>query len=256
MRFHPPLTGGHLEVTGPMKLIASAHVRRVTGTLKLRRQRCMKEIYFHEGRLAGAGSNQPSESLGTFMVCNGFITTEAYAQSLVLMDRSEHKHGQILVSMGAVTAAQLHEALRLQNLTRLSDAATWSRGTYAFTAGRPAADEDFSVWLTFQSAVCKRLGRARLIESARANQTKRVVANRSVLDPYLVHIPALFTVIGYGDGRYTVAELARQHPNPMLCYVNLLIMKELGVVRFEGAPAAAALQPRAARQAVGRSALA
>lgn len=248
MKFHPPLTEGHLEVTGPMKLIASAHVRRVTGTLKLRRQRCSKEIYFREGRLAGASSNQPSESLGTFMVCNGFITTEAYAQSLVLMDRSEEKHGQILVSMGAVTQAQLAEALRLQHLARLSDVASWTRGSYAFAPAVPAFTEDFSVWLTFQTAVFQRLGRIRLLESARANQHKRVVTSRSVLDPYLVHVPPLFTIIGYGDGRYTVAELARQQKNPMLGYVNLLILKELGVLRFEGA-ADAAKAPRPQRAA-------
>lgn len=252
MKFHPPLTEGHLEVTGPMKLMASAHVRRVTGTLKLRRQRCIKEIYFHEGRLAGAGSNQPSESLGTFMVCHGFISTEAYAQSLVLMDRSEEKHGKILVSMGAVTQARLEEALRLQHLSRLGDAASWTRGSYSFAPAAPAPRENFSVWLTFQTAVFQRLGRVRLLESARANQHKRVVTSRSVLDPYLVHVPPLFTIIGYGDGRYTVAELARQQKNPMLGYVNLLVLKELGVLRFENAADAAAAPRPPARNVVRR----
>lgn len=246
MKFHPPLTEGHLEVTGPMKLMASAHVRRVTGTLKLQRQRCMKEIYFKDGHVTGAASNQPSESLGTFMVCHGFITTEAFAHSLVIMDRSEEKHGKILVSMGAVTQARLDEALRLQTLARLTDAASWARGSYSFTPNPPAADDDYSIWLTFQTAVFQRLGRVRLLESARANQHKQVFTCRSVLDPYLVHLPALFTLIGYGDGRYTVAELARQQRNPMLGYVNLLVLKELGVVTFAGAAdAAVAAKPQA-----------
>lgn len=233
MRHHPPITAGHLDVASPLKLFASACARGLTGTLTLRRDRFEKRIYFYEGRLVGADSNQPSESLGTLLVCQGWIDVQTYAASLSKMDEGGRKHGEILVDLGALRNERLAQALRLQSLARLCDAGTWAHGTYAFRAGNPhRRSKPYPLWNVMQSAVLQKHGRAKVIESARARADAVCLLKPSVLTNTLVSLGEPLAVMGRIDGKHTVGELVRQSENQLLLYVNLLALRALDVVGF------------------------
>jgi hypothetical protein len=123
--------------------------------------------------------------------------------------------------------------LRLQHLTRLTDAVTWSRGLYEFRAGdTPKTNESFSLWLIFQSGLFRRLGREKIVESAKQHKESIVTYRPSIIDPLIVASPDLFAMIGAINNTRTVAQLASEQSNQMLFYTNMLLLRELGVIDF------------------------
>ncbi|MFQ5901897.1 MAG: DnaJ domain-containing protein, partial [Thermodesulfobacteriota bacterium] len=103
-----------------------------TATLDVERQKIKKRFYFKKGVPVFAMSNQLSEVLGRLMVRNRVISQEVYEKTLKMVSTEKKRHGEILISVGAITPAQLDIALALQLKVRLWGVFAWPDGTYHY----------------------------------------------------------------------------------------------------------------------------
>lgn len=103
---------------------------RYTGSLRLWRQRVRKIVFFNQGRPVSVRSNLLYECLGNLMVRAGYVDEATSAASVARAQAEGRRQGEVLISMGAITEAQLRDALRQQLEERLLDVFGWSEARY------------------------------------------------------------------------------------------------------------------------------
>lgn len=121
---------GNLVHVSIAALMARMLHTRYTGSLRLWRQRVRKIVFFNEGRPVSVRSNLLYECLGNLMVRAGLLDEATSAASVTRAQAEGRRQGEVLVSMGAVTEAQLRDALRQQLEERLLDVFGWSEARY------------------------------------------------------------------------------------------------------------------------------
>ncbi len=90
---------------------------RKTGTLKFGRGKVVKEIYFHNGLIVGANTNDPKEYFGQVLIHYGKLDEAQLQAAMELQRKSGGKLGDVLSSKGFLTEAcfvySLRERLRI-----------------------------------------------------------------------------------------------------------------------------------------------
>lgn len=231
------LDEGLLDETSAVRLFAAAQLSQVTGTFTFQRESGTKWVNFKRGKPVGARSSQINESLGRLLVAWGWITQEAYVASLERMDTGKEKHGQILASMGALDQNRIPEALRKQTMTRLADAVSWTGGRYRFSLSDVPDGEEFPLWTVLQEGLYKRHGRPGI--EAQAAQLKAAVPRRigGLFESFVLAYPDAMKLYDRIDGKRSLAELGKHHPQQLVFMTNLLLLKELDLVMFNEAAA-------------------
>lgn len=227
------LEKGSLAETSILCLVAAAQLSQVTGVLVLQRDRVQKRILFHRGALAGAASNQLSESLGRLLVAWGYVSRDKYMASLDRMDSGKERHGDILVSMGALSADAIPEALYRQSCTRLVDALSWTAGQYHLEPGDiPAPQRAFPTWQLFQDGIYRRHGQAGLTAEARNARTTVPTRKEAFLESFLYTYPEPLAIYNQVDGSRTVAQLATDAKQPLVFFTHIKALEELGLIEL------------------------
>ena len=140
----------YFEQEGSLAAISLAHLlkslcdRSETGMLTLQREEVRKSIYFNQGRIVFAASNQESDRLGVFLFRHGKLSLEAFEQSSALMTPSR-RHGQILVEMGVISRQSLNWAVKEQVKEIIMSLFAWDRGTYSFVSMDPLEGEPITL---------------------------------------------------------------------------------------------------------------
>ena len=99
------------------------------------------------GRIVYAASSSIRETFGNILVCRGLVTPE------VLADALERQHlaadgkrlGALLVESGAISEAQLHEALKQQTGLVVQELCRWRSGYFHFEVTPVASGGDIGV---------------------------------------------------------------------------------------------------------------
>jgi hypothetical protein len=105
------------------------------GTLTLRGDNRETHIYFQNGALVFAASNQEQLRLGVILLRKKRLTRNDCMRIDELMRRDGGRFGQIAVAQGMLSDLQLHEFLKVQVSEILYDAFVWTSGTFAFAEG-------------------------------------------------------------------------------------------------------------------------
>jgi hypothetical protein len=105
-----------------------------SGKLTLNRRDAQGLVVVRLGRIVYAASSSIRETFGNVLVCRGLVSPEVLAEAL---DRQHlaadgRKLGDILVEMGAISAAQLDEALRQQTGLVVQELCRWRSGYFRF----------------------------------------------------------------------------------------------------------------------------
>ncbi|MDZ4695003.1 MAG: response regulator [Deltaproteobacteria bacterium] len=103
-----------------------------TGTLIIQRGQMRKEIFVHDGRAVGAGSNLRQEALGSLLVSRGVLDEEQLTLLLGEMKKTGDKMGAVLVQMGWLTPDDVLRFLTAQARKRIVDCLRFPDGTYEF----------------------------------------------------------------------------------------------------------------------------
>jgi len=111
--------------------------------LDIVREPVRKRFFFKDGVPVAATSNILNEVLGRLLMREGIITQEQYENSLQTVLKEKKKHGEVLIGMGLITAAQLDTLLALQLKRRLWRMFGWNEGTFRDSTSESAPESAF-----------------------------------------------------------------------------------------------------------------
>jgi curved DNA-binding protein CbpA len=110
---------------------------RATGVLTVEHDGGSSRVFLRDGFPVGAQSFTGFKPLGQALLADGTIDVDALGQSLAEMARTGKLQGELLVEMGAVTRAQVDEALSRQQSAYLTRIAGLAAGRFRFDAAAP-----------------------------------------------------------------------------------------------------------------------
>jgi hypothetical protein len=114
-------------------VLAFLSTTRKSGTLTFANGDRQAYLFFDDGALVYAGSNQEPFRLGAILLRKKKITREQRDRIDSLMQSEGGQFGQVAIQQGALTDAQLRDFLKVQVSEIVYDAFVWEGGTFAFT---------------------------------------------------------------------------------------------------------------------------
>lgn len=105
---------------------------RKTGTLTLVNDGKEARLFFHDGALVYANSNQEQFRLGAILLRKKKISREQRDRIDALMQRDGGQFGQLSVQSGVMSDAELRDSLKVQVSEIVYDAFVWEGGTFSF----------------------------------------------------------------------------------------------------------------------------
>jgi len=108
-----------------------AHSRK-TGTLALEGNPYNKKIYFRDGLVVAASSEDPKEFLGYFLVGWGFLGEEELQELLDMQDQYGTLLGELLVIVGRVSREDLIHILQVKTEETIYELFLWDEGDFRF----------------------------------------------------------------------------------------------------------------------------
>ena len=106
-----------------------------TGRLTLKTGEEEVEVFFMEGNVVFASERARNSKnlLGNLLLRAEMLSQEQLDEALATQQRTLKRLGDILISMGAVTQAQLAQMMRLQTTETLYKLFSWKNGSYEFS---------------------------------------------------------------------------------------------------------------------------
>ncbi len=127
---------GTLRTMPTPELLQWLAAGKATGTLVVGDGVLERQICFQRGEIIAAGSSDPREYLGHFLVSHGFISEQQLADAMAQQEVTRVLLGKILVDDGAISAADLGRMLELKAREGIYDLFTWRDGEFRFDEGR------------------------------------------------------------------------------------------------------------------------
>jgi len=122
---------GSLSQKPTLDLIMELYQGGVTGSLKLERAPLQKAVYFRDGQILFAASNDPKDQLASILVEEGKLGPDQMqvAQARV---SAGNPLAKVLTELGYISQRELADAARIKVEKILTDLYTWKEGTYQF----------------------------------------------------------------------------------------------------------------------------
>jgi hypothetical protein len=122
--------------TMPLKdLVVYLGNKRATGTLSMEREAVRKHAIVVDGFVVSAGSNDPREFLGQFLINMGHITEDQFAKAYQTQKETKVFLGKILTMIGLVNEQIVVNALAMKVRETMLGAFLWTEGTFSFETG-------------------------------------------------------------------------------------------------------------------------
>jgi curved DNA-binding protein CbpA len=131
-------TIGFLTLAGVLKDLFQ---RRATGELVLANEKAAKKVFFKNGIIIYATSNQEKDRLGDVLLLNGMISQAQFDESGRQVQATGKKQGTLLVQMEALSAKDLFRGLNLQVRSIVLSLFDWDAGTWSFSDVLPPQEE-------------------------------------------------------------------------------------------------------------------
>lgn len=123
---------GNLKTMLPGDLLQWLSLGQKTGTLVLRNKAVEKKIFFQNGRVISAASNDPREYLGQFLMSHGYLTEPELTKAMEVQRQSGILLGKILVMIEVLTEQELRRLMRLKAEEQIYDIFLWTEGDFQF----------------------------------------------------------------------------------------------------------------------------
>lgn len=114
---------------------------QATGTLVVGNGVVERKVYFRGGQIIAAGSSDPREYLGHFLVSHGFISEAQLSAAMAQQELTRVLLGKILVDQGLISIGDLESMLELKSREGIYDLFTWRDGEFRFIDGQLPAYE-------------------------------------------------------------------------------------------------------------------
>ncbi len=132
---------------------------RKTGTLHLELRAVRKRITFRDGAIFTSSSNDPRESLGQFLVSQGYVSEEQLFRALLAQEQEGRLIGSILVDGGILSENDLARALHEKACETIYDLFLWPEGGFEFKDGELPENVHFHLDLPVQGVILEGIRR-------------------------------------------------------------------------------------------------
>jgi uncharacterized protein DUF4388 len=138
---------GRLEEVELAELLHFLALNNRTGKVMLSRRDAHGLVVVRLGRIVYAASSSIREAFGNILVCRGLVTPEALAGALERQHAAADgkRLGALLVESGALTEAQLQDALKQQTGLVVQELCRWRSGYFKFEVASVASSGDIGV---------------------------------------------------------------------------------------------------------------
>ena len=185
---------------------------RQSGKLVLRLRQLERSIIWKDGEIVFATSNSKEHSLGQFLLLNGKITEEQFAESHRRVTPTL-RHGKALVMMGALSPKDLWWSVKHQVLEIIYSLFSWKEGRFYFCEiDHESSQERITLSINTSSVIME--GIRRMDESARIREKitgpDMVFARVPGIEPNLDELDLSeqeMKLVGNIDGVRTIREL-------------------------------------------------
>ena len=134
---------GSLERAGLTQVLQGFRSGRQTGVLHLDQNGKAKHVYFKNGDIVFARSEDGGERLGEMLVRSGKLTRSQLELACKVRESSHLRLGKTLVDMGYVSDSELDALVKRQVESILHSLISWETGTYrAELRDRPLEEQD------------------------------------------------------------------------------------------------------------------
>ncbi len=130
------LSRGSLSSVDVPMLLKDLAFHKTTACLNLRNGRSKKVIFFRDGDISFAVSNQLRETFGRHLLRLGKVGEDAYEAALEVMLRDRRKMGELLVERGDLEPGDMYDAVRQNVLEKVFDVFGWENGDFQMAASR------------------------------------------------------------------------------------------------------------------------
>ena len=122
---------GNLNQKTFLELLVELHQKSATGSLKLEQTPLQKAVYFRDGQILFAASNDPQDQLASILVEEGKLSKDQMqvAQARV---SAGNPLAKVLTELGYISQRELADAARLKVEKILTDLYGWKEGTFQF----------------------------------------------------------------------------------------------------------------------------
>jgi len=125
---------------------------RKTGCLSVADRSNFGYVYFDHGRISYASIVNRRDRLGDLLVKAGAITPAQLDEAIALQSRHrERRLGELLVELGALTVERLHDVIRVQIEEAVFFLFTWTNGTFNFEPDVLPDQQDLTVSINPES---------------------------------------------------------------------------------------------------------
>jgi hypothetical protein len=229
MAIHGTLTT--MSVSDLLQFLAAG---RKTGTLKFSRGKVVKEIYFQNGVVIGANTNDPKEYLGQVLIHYGKLTELQLQSAMEEQRRSHGKLGEVIVAIGFMTQEAVLEVLRIRALDIIYDLFVWEEAHFEFFDFQPTPPDLINVEVEPTTIIME--GIYRVDELSRYRTL--IPSDRAVLELNAGRSASLNVnkelqqILGFIEKRMTVAEICyNMHDSSFNIYGKLFDLVSNGVAR-------------------------
>lgn len=132
---------GTLTTMSVPDLIQFLATGRKTGSLKFSRARVVKQIYFENGVIVGSFSNDPNEYLGQVLIHYGKLDEARLQVAMDVQRQSGGRLGEILISKGLASEADVLDILRTRTLEIIYDLFLWDEAQFEFFDSDPFPED-------------------------------------------------------------------------------------------------------------------
>ena len=132
---------------------------RVTGSLRVERDRVSKSIHLDEGMIVGCSSDDPAQRIGQYLLNRGQINEEQLREALQLQELSGQHLGMLLVELGALSPEELSFHLEAQAEETIHSLFDWDDATFRFEESEKDTALAFPVRLRVEDVLLRGLKR-------------------------------------------------------------------------------------------------
>ncbi len=126
--------GGNLRTMPFADLLQWVSQSRKTGTMVIEGERYSKKVYFREGKVIAAASDNPKEFLSYYLVGWGYVSDDELQELLDMQERHGTMLGELLVIIGRLTREELDHVLRVKTEEAIYELFLWPEGDFRFLA--------------------------------------------------------------------------------------------------------------------------
>lgn len=202
---------GNLKTMSVPEIMRFVQSSNFTGTVEVVRGSIWKRIYFEKGKIISAGSSDPSEYLGHYLISQGRITEEQLATAMEVQEKTKVMLGKILVMIGAVSEEEIVAFLEGKCKETIFSLFFWDEADFEFVENEAPSVRAVGVSLEIGPVLeegFKRMEEFKLLRQTYPSRKIRFAKSGTTISDPILDDPFARKLYDMIDGEKTISEIA------------------------------------------------